>query len=78
MYINLKDSIIKKYSINAVTKTVIPATNFTPKYFAMCVYIGNVEPIVHTYETEEERDSVFNGVVDALNATAPDVIENAN
>ena len=56
MYLHLKESTIKLSEIVAVIKTVIPATNFTPKYFAMAVYLKGIEPIVHTYEDETERD----------------------
>ncbi len=68
MYLHLKDSTIKLDEVLAVTKNVIPATNFTPKYFAMCVYVKGIEPIVHTYEDEEERDDIFAAVRDALDA----------
>ena len=69
MYIHLKDSTIKVTEVVAVTKTIIPATNFTPKYFAMCVYVKGIEPIVHTYETEDERDTIFESVRDILSAS---------
>ena len=66
MYLHLKESTIKLSEVIAITKNVIPATNFTPKYYAMCVYLKGVEPIMHTYETEEERDDVFVAFRDAL------------
>ena len=44
----------------------VPATNFTQQYYAMCVYVEGIDPIVHTYETEEERDEVFVDFRDAL------------
>lgn len=69
MYLHLKDSTIKLTEVVAVTRSIIPATNFTPKYFAMCVYVkGLSEPIVHTYEDETERDEVFAEVRDSLDA----------
>lgn len=73
MYLYLKDSTIKISEIAAVTKVVIPATNFTPKYFAMCVYVKGFEPIVHSYETEEERDSTFSEVSDILNGRTKEI-----
>jgi hypothetical protein len=66
MYIHLKDSTIKLSEIVAVTKNVIPATNFTPQYFAMAVYVKGIEPIIHTYELEKERDEVFAEVRETL------------
>lgn len=67
MYLHLKDSTIKLSEIVAVTKAMIPATNFMPKYYAMAVYIkGITEPIIHTYEEEAERDEVFSEVKEVL------------
>lgn len=66
MYLHLKDSTIKLSEIVAVTKNVIPATNFTPQYFAMAVYVKGLEPIIHTYESEEDRDEIFSEVREAL------------
>lgn len=69
MYIHLKDSTIKVTEVVAVTKTIIPATNFTPKYFAMCVYVKGIEPIIHTYVTEDERDNIYKSIKDILIAS---------
>lgn len=66
MYLHLKDSTIKLSEIVAVTKSVIPATNFTPQYFVMAVYVKGIEAIVHTFETEEERDDIFIQVREVL------------
>ena len=66
MYLHLKDSTIKLNKVVAITKNVVPATNFTQQYYAMCVYVEGIDPIVHTYETEEERDEVFVDFRDAL------------
>lgn len=60
MYIHLKDSTIKIDKVVALTKTVLPATMQTPEYYVLVVYIEGVEqPLVHTYETVEERDEVL-------------------
>lgn len=60
MYIHLKDSTIKLQKVTALTKGIIPETNYTPVYYTMCVYVeGGAQPIVHTYESEQERDEVF-------------------
>ena len=66
MYLHLKDSTIKLSEIVAVTKSVIPATNFTPQYFVMAVYVKGIEAIVHTFETAEERDDTFTQVREVL------------
>lgn len=67
MFIHLKDSTIKLIEVVAVTKSVVPETNFTPTYYAMCVYLkGIAQPIVHTYEHEQERDAIFTEFKDVL------------
>lgn len=67
MFIHLKDSTIKLTEVVAVTKSVVPETNFTPTYYAMCVYLhGVAQPIVHTYQQEQERDDIFTEFNDAL------------
>lgn len=68
MFVYLTDSIIDTSEIAAITKSVIPATNFTPMYYTVCVYLkGNSQPIVHTYETEEERNEVFDSFANLTN-----------
>lgn len=68
MFIDLVDSYVSRESINAVAKSVIPETNFTPVYYTMCIYLlGAAQPLVHTYETEEERDAAYNKVCELLN-----------
>ena len=70
MYIYLKDSTIKLSKITAVAKSIVPETNFTPVFYTMVVYLEDVsQPLVHTYETEEARDEVFNMVNNALDAS---------
>ena len=60
MIFDLKDSMFKEECFAAATKSVIPATNFTPAYYTICVYLQSIaQPIVHTYETEEERDRCY-------------------
>ena len=67
MFIHLKDSTIKLSKVTAITKGVMPATNFTPTYYTMIVCLEDVaQPIVHTYETEEERNEIFTEFRDAL------------
>lgn len=79
MYIHLKESTIKSSEVLAVTKNIIPATNFTPQYFAMAVYVKGInEPIVHTYEDEEERDEVFAELREALDECKQDNSEHTN
>ena len=69
MYLHLKESTFKLDKIIAVTKTVIPATVHTPVYYAMVVYLeGVTQPLVHTYEQEQERDEIFDDVRECLNA----------
>ena len=68
MFLNSLDSTIRTEAVTAVTKGVLPATNFTPAYYTVCVYLHSVQqPIVHTFETEEERDALFSDFVDSLN-----------
>lgn len=68
MFIDLIDSFVRKDSITAVAKSVIPATNFTPEYFTMCVYLlGAAQPLIHTYETEEERNEAYVALCKATN-----------
>lgn len=68
MFIYLQDSIINEKEIAAITRSVIPATNFTPVYYTVCIYLkGNSQPIVHTYETEEERNEVFDSFANMTN-----------
>ena len=68
MFLHTQDSSIRTEAVIAVTKGVIPATNFTPTYFTVCVYLHTVnQPIVHTFETEDERDVMFNAFITSLN-----------
>lgn len=68
MFVYLTDSMIATSEIAAITKSIIPATNFTPVYYTVCVYLkGNSQPIVHTYETEEERNEVFDSFANLTN-----------
>lgn len=68
MFIYLQDSIINESEIAAITRSAIPATNFSPVYYTVCVYLkGNSQPIVHTYETEEERNEVFDSFANLTN-----------
>ena len=65
--IHLKDSTIKLDCVAAITKGLVPETNFTPVYYTMVVYlIGCAQPIVHTYESAEERDEIFTEFRDVL------------
>lgn len=60
MLIHLKDSTFRLDKVTAITKGVLPETNYTPLYYTMCVYVeGSAQPIVHTYETEEERNENY-------------------
>lgn len=71
MIIHLKDSTIRLNSVVAITKGIVPETNFTPAYYTMCVYLSGVsQPIVHTYEAETERDEIFIEFRDALDETS--------
>lgn len=65
--IHLKDSTIKLNCVAAITKGIVPETNFTPVYYTMVVYLtGCAQPIVHTYESAEERDEIFTEFRDTL------------
>ena len=71
MYLHLKESTIKLSEVIAITQTVIPATMHTSEYYAMAVYLKGIsQPLVHTYETEEERNEIFEEVRDALDECA--------
>ena len=60
MFIHTKDSTIKLEKVVALTKGMIPATNFTSEYFTVCVYLEKItQPLVHTFETEQDRDELF-------------------
>ena len=60
MLLRLNDSIVETRAILAVTKGIIPSTLATPQYFTCVVHIANImQPIVYTFETEEERDEVY-------------------
>lgn len=69
MYLHLKESTFNLSKVIAMTKTVIPATVHTPEYYAMVIYLeGVTQPIVHTYEQEQERDEIFESVRENLDA----------
>lgn len=68
MFINLIDSNVRIDSIVAVAKSLIPATNFTPEYYTMCIYLQGVsQPLIHSYATETERDDAYNALCEILN-----------
>ena len=55
-----KDSMIRSNHVIAVTRGIVPATNFTPAYYTVVVYVNGVsQPLVHTFENEQERDEIF-------------------
>ena len=67
MFIHLKDSTINLTQVSALTKGVVTLEDNT--YFTMCVYVvGSLQPLVHTYESEQERDETFEEFKEALNA----------
>lgn len=60
MFIHLQDATIRVEAVSAIARSIIPATNYTPEYYTIIVYlVGCAQPLLHTYETEEERNSVF-------------------
>ena len=60
MFIKLKDVTIRSESIVAFGEMKIPQTMQTPEFFAISVWLAEgKEPIVATYESEEERDADF-------------------
>lgn len=79
MYLHLKESTIKLSEVVAITQTVIPATVHTEAYAAMAVYLkGVTQPLVHTYETEEERNEIFEKFRDALDEFTTKCCESDN
>lgn len=68
MFIDLVDSFVSKDSITAVAKSIIPETNFTPTYYTMCIYLlGASQPLIHSYESEEDRDAAYTKLCELLN-----------
>lgn len=69
MFINLEETLIKKESIIAIAKSIIPATNFTPEYYTTCVYLeGFSQPLILSYaEEEEERDKIYTDLLAIIN-----------
>lgn len=60
MFIHLQEATIRVDAISAIARSIIPATNYTPEYYTIIVYlVGCAQPLAHMYETEEERNSVF-------------------
>ena len=67
MLISLKDSCIRADKITAITKSIVPASYSTPEYYTMCVYLDEVsQPIIHTYEDVDVRDTEYQTIVNAL------------
>ncbi len=57
-FIKLKDVTIRAESVVAYGEMKIPQTLQTPEFFALSVWLKDgKEPIVATYESEEERDA---------------------
>lgn len=68
MFINLEETSIKKESIIAIAKSIIPATNFTPEYSTVCVYLeGFSQPLILSYEESEVRDKIYTDFVAIIN-----------
>jgi hypothetical protein len=68
MFINLEETSIKKESIIAIAKSIIPATNFTPEYYTTCVYLeGFSQPLILSYAEEEERDKIYTDLLAIIN-----------
>ena len=67
MYLHLKESTFKLDKVVAITKLTLPATMQTPEYYVVTVCLEGVEqPLIHTYESLEERDEVFSEIREAL------------
>lgn len=67
MYLHLKESTFKLNKVVAITKLSLPATMQTPEYYVVAVYLDGVDqPLIHTYESVEERDEVFSEIREAL------------
>ena len=67
MFIHLKDSTIRLESVTAITKGIVTLEDNT--YYTMCVYVvGSLQPLVHTYESEQERDETFLEIKELLDA----------
>ena len=68
MFVDLIDSKVRIDSIVAVAKSLIPATNFTPEYYTICIYLQGVsQPLIISYATETERDDAYNALCEILN-----------
>ena len=68
MFINLEETSIKKESIIAIAKSIIPATNFTPEYYTTCVFLeGFSQPLILSYAEEEERDKIYTDLLAIIN-----------
>jgi hypothetical protein len=63
----LKDLTIDTAAVVAVGRFIIPATLQTVKMYGISIYAMNVqEPLVITYDTEDERNAEYATLVDSL------------
>jgi hypothetical protein len=59
-FIKLKDFSCSPYALVAYGRVPIPATMQTPPYYAISLFLKDVhEPVLITYETQEERDTDY-------------------
>lgn len=67
MVVDLKDISLKGGNVLGVAKMLIPSTNHTPEYYGITIWLEDTkEPIIATYEDEEERDIEFDKVRNAM------------
>lgn len=67
MAVNLKDLSVKGDNLLGAAKMTIPATMSTPIYYGLTIWLEDVkEPIIATYEDEDERDIDYDTVIDAM------------
>ena len=63
----LKDLTVDTVVVVAVGRFIIPATLQTEKMYGLSIYATNVqEPLVITYDTEDERNAEYAALVDSL------------
>lgn len=79
MYLHLRESTFRIDKVVAITKLTLPATMQTPEYYVVAVYLDGVDqPLIHTYESLEERDEVFSEIREALDEYTTNCSESTN
>lgn len=67
MFVKIKDLTFKLGKVYGIGKLIVPENRQTPEYYGISLWFeGAPEPIIVTYEQEEDRDHDLDVIYKAL------------